>query len=68
MKSKKEKKKRVRNNKRSAKKKTEEAVVEEEPEEDTTPIVNVNKKGQLEDHEGKVIVDKSGKPIAATKE
>jgi len=28
----------------------------------------VNKKGQLEDAEGKAIVDDSGKPIKATKE
>lgn len=39
-----------------------------DPAEDTTPIVNVNKKGQLEDAEGKPIVDESGKPIVATKE
>jgi len=36
--------------------------------EEPTPIVMVNKKGQLEDAEGNAIVDESGKPIKATKE
>ena len=32
------------------------------------PIVVVNDKGQLEDADGKPIVDESGKPVCATKE
>ena len=32
------------------------------------PVMLVNNKGQLEDAEGKTIVDESGKPVAATKE
>jgi len=48
--------------------KTNEVLLEKKKEEEKRPIVNVNKQGQLEDHEGKPIVDETGKPVKATKE
>ena len=59
----------LKNNKLKNKfQKTSEALKAEDKRIEAIPVVIVNKEGKLEDHEGKAIVDKSGKPIEATKE